>query len=366
MNVSSCRNRLYSFFTFEYRELMKNLWVIFFLCANLFASEGKKEFRLPSYETVLGETIPNVKIGYESYGKLNPDKSNVILVTHHFSGNSHAIGYWESIIGPGKALDTNKYFIISSDTLVNLGGIDPQVITTGPRTINPKTKKPYGMTFPKIVLKDFVRVQRELLNSLGIKKLYAVVGASSGAAQAISWAAYYPEDVPRAIAVIPPGLSLPPYVVAMLNRWMAPILLNPKKGLVESLKQITQSSVYFDWNPSKGSVEDALEERALLRAKTADAESLLYTARAIQAFNVEAEAQNIKAQVLFIPAEKDMIFPAELSDFAATKLCSMGKSAEVVMIKGREGHLDGLTRIGDVSKEISQFLERSLEKNYCK
>lgn len=346
---------------------MKIIILLFLILnLNLFANVDKKEFRLSSYQTVLGESLKGLRIGYETYGNLNPEKSNVILVTHHFSGNSHAIGYWESIIGPGKALDTNKYFIISSDTLVNLGAHDPQVITTGPKTINPKTKKPYGMSFPKIVLEDFVRVQRELLHSLGITKLHAVAGASSGAAQAVSWGAYYPDDVPRVIAVVPPGLSLPPYVIALLNRWMAPIILNPKKGLVESLKLITHSSVYFDWATPNKDMEGALDERAKIRAKTADAESLLYTARAIQAFNIEDQASKIKAEVLFIPAEKDMIFPVELSEEAAKKLCSMGKSAEVIVIKGRGGHLDGLTKVGELSQEITQFLERKPGKNHCK
>lgn len=346
---------------------MKNIiYLCVFLSLNASAKLEKKVFKLSVYTTVLGETIRDLRVGYETYGVLNKDKSNVILVTHHFSGNSRAIGYWESIIGPGKALDTNKYFIISSDTLVNLGANDPEIVTTGPRTINPTTKKPYGMSFPKVVLEDFVRVQRELLQSLGIKKLYAVAGASSGAAQAVSWAAYYPEDVPRVIAVVPPGLSLPPYVIALLNRWMAPILLNPKKGLVESLKLITQSSVYFDWASPQKDMEAALDERAKMRAKTADAESLLYTARAIQAFNIEDQASKIKAEILFIPAEKDMIFPVELSEDAAKNLCSLGKSAEVVVIKGRGGHLDGLSKVGDVSQEIIQFLERKPGKNHCK
>ena len=346
---------------------MKNIIYLFiFFSLSALANLEKKEFKLPLYKTILGETIVDLRVGYETYGQLNPERSNVILVTHHFSGNSHAIGYWESIIGPGKALDTNKYFIISSDTLVNLGANDPQIITTGPKTINPMTKKPYGMKFPKIVLEDFVRVQRELLNSLGLKKLFAVAGASSGAAQAISWGAYYPDDVPRVIAVVPPGLSLPPYVIALLNRWMAPILLNSKQGLVESLKLITHSSVYFDWASPQKDMEKALDERANIRAKTADAESLLYTARAIQAFNIEDQASKIKAEILFIPAEKDMIFPVELSEDAAKKLCSLGKSAEVVVIKGRGGHLDGLLKVGDVSQEIIQFLERKPGKNHCK
>src|SRR5215813_3300156 len=107
----------------------------------------KQTFTLPSYVTVRGETIKDVKIGWESYGTLNADRSNAILITHFFSGTSHAAGkykasdaapgYWDAIIGPGKPLDTDKYFILASDTLVNLNAKDPNVVTTGPASIEP-------------------------------------------------------------------------------------------------------------------------------------------------------------------------------------------------------------------------------------
>lgn len=376
---------------------MKNILILvsLVLSFNTFAYEKiveKKEFKLPSYTTVDGATITDLVVGYESYGTLKEDKSNVILITHFFSGSSHAAGkyeagdalpgYWDSIIGSGKPLDTDKYFIIAVDTLVNIGTKDPYVRTTGPASINPKTKKPYGMKFPHVKVTDFVRVQKLLLESLGITKLVAVAGASSGAAQAMEWASLYPDEVPKAIAVIGPGLKLPPYIVALLNRWTAPIMLDanwnsgdyygkkktPEKGLIESLKLITLSSVYFDWGPqSAAEIEKAFDERAKARASKVDANSVIYTARAIQTFNVEEKAKDIKAEVLFIPAEKDMIFPVEISENAAKSLCDLGKVAEVVVLKGRGGHLDGLGKIQDVSKELAQFIERPLgKKKSCK
>lgn len=337
----------------------------------LYALDGlveKKEFRLPQYKTVKGDLIHNVVIGFETYGTLNTDKSNAILITHHYSGTSHAAGnysekdaspgYWDSIIGRGKPIDTDKYFVISSDTLANVNSKDPNVRTTGPRTTDPKTGKAFGGSFPSIKLSDFVKVQRELIGSLGIKKLHAVVGASSGAAQAIEWGAVFPDQVGKVIAVVPPGLSLPKYVVALLNRWCAPIILNPEKGLIESVKHLTLSSVYFDWGPEDSSkIEAALEEKARVRAGVMDPVSFLYTAWAIQTFDVEALAQNIKAPVLFIPAEKDMIFPPELSEKAAEKLRSLGKKADVFLLKGRVGHLDGISGITQASDVISKFLK---------
>src|SRR6266516_2908291 len=151
----------------------------------------KKIFELSSYVTVAGETIKTVKIGWEAAGTLNADKSNAILVTHFFSGTSHAFGkyaagdkapgYWDAIIGPSKAIDTNKYYVLSSDTLVNLNAKAPNVVTTGPASIDPDTGKPYGLRFPVVNIKDFVNVQKALVESLGIKKLKMVMGASMGA-----------------------------------------------------------------------------------------------------------------------------------------------------------------------------------------
>jgi homoserine O-acetyltransferase/O-succinyltransferase len=131
-----------------------------------------------------------VKIGWESYGPLNAEKSNAILITHYFSGTSHAAGKYkpggapgigDAIIGPGKPLDTDKYFILSSDTLVNLNTKDPNVVTTGPASIDPATGKRYGLSFSVVTIRDFVNVQKALVESLGIKKLVAVAGASMGA-----------------------------------------------------------------------------------------------------------------------------------------------------------------------------------------
>jgi len=151
----------------------------------------KKIFELPHYMTRGGTLLKQVRVGWESYGTLDRERSNAILVTHYFSGTSHAAGryaahdelpgYWDAIIGPGKAIDTNRFFVLSSDTLVNLNARDPQVITTGPRSIDPDTGARYGMGFPIISIDDFVQVQKVLVESLGIKRLRAVVGPSMGA-----------------------------------------------------------------------------------------------------------------------------------------------------------------------------------------
>jgi len=197
----------------------------------------KKTFALASYTTAAGATIKDVKIGWEAAGTLNADKSNAILITHFFSATSHAFGkyaesdkaagYWDAIIGPGKAIDTNKYYVMSSDTLVNLNAGQPNVVTTGPASINPDTGKPYGMSFPVVSIKDFVNVQIKLTDSLGIKKLHAVVGASMGGLQAYEWGASHPEMVDRIVAVIA-SPAADPYLIGWLDVWTSPIKLDPK------------------------------------------------------------------------------------------------------------------------------------------
>jgi homoserine O-acetyltransferase len=253
-------------------------FIIIAHAAPLHAYDGvveKKTFTLQSYVTVRGETIKNVKIGWESYGSLNVDKSNAILITHYFSGTSHAAGkyktddpapgYWDKIIGPGKPLDTDKYFILSSDTLVNLNAKDPNVITTGPATIDPSTGQQYGRLFPIVAIRDFVNVQKALVESLGITKLHAVMGASMGALQAYEWSSSYPGMVRKVIPVIGAG-EADGWVIAWSHMWAAPILLDrnwsngdyygkaePVAGLATALALVTLHSQHWEWTNSSTS-----------------------------------------------------------------------------------------------------------------
>jgi homoserine O-acetyltransferase/O-succinyltransferase len=387
--------------------MMSLVYLILFLFSRPLLADvmlkEKKVFTLPFYTTLEGKKIESLKVGYETYGTLNSDQSNAILITHHFSGNSHAagkyksddpdVGYWDSIIGPSKVFDTNKYFIIASDTLVNITPSSPKTVTTGPASINPKTKKPYALSFPLVSLEDFVHVQKSLVDSLGIKKLTMVAGASGGAAQAMQWAASFPENVDKVLCVIGPGLKMPDYTIALLNLWSMPIKLDPhwKKGnyysgkspsygVAESLKMITFSALSFEWAESfkrekeSGStltslesrykIEAYLDERAHMRAKMVDANSLLYTAKAIQTFDVENKLKEIKAKILFIPVESDLIFPASLSLHASKILCENKIKSSVSVLNTSGGHLDGLFKIQERSAVMAEFLNDQLE--FCR
>ncbi len=145
-----------------------------------------------------GVTLAPVEVAYETYGTLNADKSNAILVLHAFSGDAHAAGeggWWSSMIGSGKGFDTDQHFVICSNILGGCRG------TTGPSSINPETGEPWAMSFPTVTVADMVRLQKMLIDSLGIKKLLAVAGGSMGGMQALEWAVAYPENVGAALPI---------------------------------------------------------------------------------------------------------------------------------------------------------------------
>ena len=237
----------------------------------------KKVFEMPSYTTFGGKTIKNVKFGYETYGKLNAAGDNAIFIAHFYSGNSHAAGkykaadvapgYWDSIIGAGKPIDTDKFFVISADTLSNLNTKDPMVTTTGPSSINADTGKPYGMSFPVIAMRDSVAVHKALVDSLGVKKLYAVAGASGGSVQAVEWTVLYPDFVDRAIPVISPGLSISPWAVALLDIWVAPAIASPVKTRSPKRASLAPSprtpTTKFTWpKPTSSSTWKMMQRRS--------------------------------------------------------------------------------------------------------
>lgn len=159
----------------------------------------------PPNEMILesGTRLGPVTIAYETYGELNKDKSNAVLICHALSGDSHVAGYydkddpkpgwWDIMVGPDKGIDTNKYFVICSNILGSCMG------STGPCTCNPKTVKPYGLDFPVVTIGDMVKAQKALLDHLGIKKILAVIGGSIGGMQVLEWCAQYPEMVVSAI-----------------------------------------------------------------------------------------------------------------------------------------------------------------------
>jgi homoserine O-acetyltransferase/O-succinyltransferase len=361
----------------------------------------KQRFTLADFQFENGRRIAQVDIGWEAYGTLNTDKSNVILITHYFSGTSHAAGkyqpddaapgYWDAIIGPGKAIDTNKFYVVSSDTLVNANAFDSNVITTGPATINPATGQPYGLTFPVVSIGDFVSVQKALLDSLGIDQLYAVIGASMGSFQAIEWAVRYPDKVQRLLPVIG-SAYIDAFSAVKLERWAYPIKVDPAwndgnyyatgqpwQGLSTALAYITQDAMHpvgFNQRYPEPALDKAahqhilaplsawqqLMQHARQRATYQDANHILYLVRASQLWragmgdNWQQALAKVKASTLFLPASADLLLPPALSQASVAAMRSAGLAPDYAEIPGNWGHLDGVTGISAVAAQIQAFL----------
>jgi len=356
----------------------------------------KKVFELPRYVTHGGTLLKQVRVGWESYGTLNPDRSNAVLVTHYFSATSHAAGryssadalpgYWDTIIGPGKAIDTERFFVLSSDTLVNLNARDPQVVTTGPASIDPDTGKRYDTSFPIVSIHDFVEVQKALVESLGIKRLRAVVGPSMGALQAYQWAQSHPDMVERIMPVIG-AAGGDPFLIAWLDVWAQPVWLDPKwrggaypdndppvAGLTAALKTVTLHANQSEWaatfghNPAlpgrdpaaalshRFAIEDALDRFAAMRVVTADANNFLFLIRANQL--ARADARQIKAPTLMLYSPTDLLFPQPWIERTAAAIRAAGTPVEIAPLHGPNGHLNGVLHVAQASERIAAFLAR--------
>nr|VFK36989.1 MAG: homoserine O-acetyltransferase [Candidatus Kentron sp. SD]VFK42002.1 MAG: homoserine O-acetyltransferase [Candidatus Kentron sp. SD]VFK78115.1 MAG: homoserine O-acetyltransferase [Candidatus Kentron sp. SD] len=390
------------------------LLLLLSVVAPAFAYDGivtKKTFTMASYTTVGGKTISNVKIGWESYGTLNAAKDNVILITHPFSSNSHAAGkyastdtssgYWDAIIGSGKAIDTDRYYVISSDTLVNLRPYLDNVITTGPATKGPNGVE-YGMNFPFVTIRDFVKVQKALLDSLGITSLHAVAGLSMGGKQAMEWGNAYPHMVKRIISVVSHAYS-DPSLVGLFHLMESFIKLDPKwkngnyyatgqpqDGLREARKLIIMIALDFQWfyekygrawaDGRKSARRNSFDEKYKIVAdlddgareyiKNVDANHFLYLIKATQDYivghngSLEEELAKIKAPILFIYSPNDLIVSADKACETVRMMRAIRDQAgnramvEFAKVEGNAGHMNSIYSIDQAAHRIKRFLNR--------
>jgi homoserine O-acetyltransferase len=333
-------------------------------------------------------------------GRLNAAGDNAVLICHFFSGNSHAFGrlspngpagYWDAIIGPGKAIDTDKYFVVSADTLVNVNVPDANTVTTGPASINPDTGRPWGMAFPVIAMRDFVEVQKKLLDGLGVKRLALVAGPSNGGLQTIEWAAAYPDFVQRAMPVI--AAEIDAWMQGWLDIWESPIKLDPNwregdyygqgrepplRGLAEAWKIVTLHARDRPWakqydrklpegqDPARRigdrfAIEKWLDDAAMTRAKTSDANSFLYMVRANQLFlndypSLAAAMEGAAKRWLVIPAPTDRVFLLDGVREFVEVLRKAGKQVETAEVTGPLGHLNGVVGMAPLADRIRGFL----------
>jgi homoserine O-acetyltransferase len=365
----------------------------------------KKIFEYPgTFVTAGGGSIASVRVGYETHGTLNAARDNAILIPHYNSGNSHFAGkykaedplpgYWDAIVGLGKPLDTDRYFLIGVDSLCNVN-VDGITVTTGPSSIDPATGKPYGMRFPIVQIRDFVNVQKALLEHLRIEKLHAVMGASMGSMQAFEWAAVYPEWTQRIIGVVPCAF-VDDFSALRLRALRQMIMLDPKwnagdyygtpgpvDGLALALRELTTLSLAPAWgeqlykrawaNPDKHPA-DAMENdfasaqfvdtTVAMRLGFADANNFMYIQRANELFAVGGKPtlaeglRPIKARALLLPSVNDQVLFPEYARAIRDILAAQGNDVEYRELSGPMGHLNGVFAIAQAGDAIGAFLSR--------
>src|ERR671910_2997125 len=194
------------------------------------ALQGKAHHPIGPFEPELGGSLPEVTLVYETWGELNESADNAVLLVHALTGDSHAAGgpeethkrggWWDPMVGPGRVIDTERYFVICSNVLGGCSG------STGPASVQPGSGFPYGMRFPVVTIRDMVRAQKRLLDDLGVRKLEVVIGGSIGGQQALEWAVEFPEFVEKAVPVAATG-ALGPQGVGMSEIGRRAIMADP-------------------------------------------------------------------------------------------------------------------------------------------
>lgn len=358
----------------------------------------KRAFSSQNFRLSCGVTLEWVQFGYECMGQLNESRDNAILIPHYFTGSSHFAGkyreadiekgYWDSLVGPGLAIDTNRYFVIGVDSICNVNPLHPFVITTGPASIDPVNGDPYGARFPWITITDSVRAHRKLVDALGISRLRAVIGPSMGSMSALEWAAEFPDSVGSVIGIIGGGLQTPAYLVQELRLWCHTILLDPdfneghyplehqpRRGLAATLEQVTHSARTPQWAshpplldggsfeqkafPASSEIERLFSRIGYERSAFADANSFLRTARAVQNYSVRDRAQNIQSQILWIHATSDLLLMPDYALDGVREMRDLGLNVQSFPLVGSGGHLDGLFEIHKAGEVIAAFLEET-------
>jgi homoserine O-acetyltransferase len=353
-------------------------------------------FAQPPNELVLesGEKLGPITLAYETYGRLNPEKSNAILVLHALSGDAHAArlhlgdpnpGWWENFIGPDKGLDTDKYFVICCNVIGGCRG------STGPSSINLKTGKPYGTDFPIVTIGDMVNAQRRLIDHLGIDKLLTVIGGSMGGMQVLQWMVAYPNRIRSAIPIAT-TMKHTPQQIAFNEVGRQAVMADPdwKKGhyygsavpakglaVARMIGHITYMSdismaekfgrrVKSNKEPHKFAAEFEVEGYLRYRGdnfvKRFDANSYLYITKAIDYFNIlnghtlSSIFKGLKAKVLVIAFKSDWLYPSYQSQEIVKALKLAGVDASYCEINSTYGHDAFLLEVDEETHLIRHFL----------
>ncbi len=355
-----------------------------------------QSFTFDALKLESGERFGPITLAYETYGELNPEKTNAILITHALSGDAHAagvyqgkdeLGWWDAFIGPGKAFDTDKYFIICSNVLGGCKG------STGPSSINPKTNKPYALDFPLISINDIVCAQKHLIDHLGIEKLLSVVGGSMGGQQVLSWLVNYPHNLCSAVPIAT-TIKHSPQQIAFNEVGRQSIMgdahwksgnyyddLAPSKGLavarmIGHITYMSDKSMAEKFGRTKKEsgqpfkftadfeVEGYLQYRGDNFVKRFDANSYLYITKAMDNFDASGGRRfedvlgDTKVKVLIISFKSDWLYPAYQSK-EIVKACKLaGVQTTYCEIDSTYGHDAFLLEVQEESHLLKHFLKK--------
>jgi homoserine O-acetyltransferase len=356
-----------------------------------------------------GAKLGPITLAYETYGALNAEASNAILLEHALSGDAHVAGkhcledrkpgWWDAMVGPGKAFDTNEYFVICSNVLGGCTG------STGPSSINPATGRSYGMDFPFVTLGDMVRAQRELVKHLGIERLLAVAGGSMGGMQTLEWAVRYPDEV-RATLVIAASAQNGPQQIAFhavgrhaiqadtnfqggeyyedeqpahglaIARMLSHITYLSDASMRKKFGRRLQDSDELRFDVGKEfSVESYLDYQGEAFVHRFDANSYLYITKAIDYFDLardcgslDAAMARVKAEVLVVSFTSDWLYPPDQSEKIVYSLARQRKNVTYCNLHSNYGHdaflleVDTLTQVVDGILKHLTYPDRACDR----
>ena len=354
--------------------------------------------RFESIQLDCGQALAPVEVAYETYGELNAGRSNAILVLHAFSGDAHAAGisaktgkpgWWDSMIGPGKAFDTRRYFVISTNVLGGCSG------TTGPGSPDPKTGRPYGSRFPPVSIGDMVRLQQMLTESLGIRRLLSVSGGSMGGMQALQWAVSYPDQVASVIPIASThrhsaqqiafnevgrqaimadpdfnhgdyyGASSPERGLAVARMvghitYMSDDSMREKFG--RRRRKAADESDLFE-------VESYLRYRGVQFVSRFDANSYIAITRAMDTFDLTDAAgsledcfESVDTRFLVLSFTSDWLYPSYQSQEIVRALRSRNRDVAYIELESNYGHDAFLLEAGEQTSIIRGFLDNTFQR----
>lgn len=363
------------------------------------ALPGKHHHLIGSFEPELGGVLPEVTLAYETWGELNAAGDNAVLIVHALTGDSHAAGepcdgykkggWWEPVIGPGRAIDTDEYFVVCSNILGGCSG------STGPTSTDPESGQPYATRFPLITIRDIVRAQRRLLDWIGVRRLALVIGGSIGGQQALEWAVEFPNFVEKAVPIAATG-ALGPQGLGMSELGRRAIMSDPDwqggdyygtgrspdKGLAiaRMAGMLTYQSAAGQWERygrrrasrpalyeefgGRFEIESYLHYQGEDLVSRFDANSYLYLLRAMDLYDVAAgygspeEAfSRIEAEMLFVGISSDWLFPAREVRAAADTVQKAGAEVDYAEIDTLSGHDAFLKDWDELRSAIGPFIK---------